>query len=430
MSRMFLFIFLSFSFASHCSELTLEQAEKEFENSPRYLKSKSQTEEARWKKIQAYSGFLPDVYFKSYHMFHQKYVYADINMGGSPASVPSLVPATIYSLGFQLPLFDGLSNIDRFSSAMHFENSAMNEHEWTNFQGKREVLLAYYKALTAKILKEVAKQNLNALEDHLHDVQLFKQAGMATKYEVLRVEVQKSEAESEVLNAEDNEFNLNNRLVELIGSENKNQTLTGSLPELKLDLIDSIDENFNSRADLVSLRERVVSLDKMSSSDSKFYIPKIGLYGEYQKYNNRNYDLTGEDGFRSSYNIGVQLVWNLFDGMKSISKDQITSEQKYQLEKTLRMAELKSKNDIAFWKRKFKYFVNVYNARSNDVKKAEESVRLAKEGRKVGTRTNTDLLDAEAELYRAKAQAIHAQLGTIDSLVNLELSTGKKIYNF
>ena len=62
--------------------------------------------------------------------------------------------------------------------------------------------------------------------------------------------------------------------------------------------------------------------------------------------------------------------------------------------------------------------------------KSEESFRLAKVGQKEGTRTTTDLLDAEAELFRAKANAINAQIGSIEALLNLELATGQIFHDF
>ncbi|HEY1080417.1 MAG TPA: TolC family protein, partial [Bdellovibrio sp.] len=52
---------------------------------------------------------------------------------------------------------------------------------------------------------------------------------------------------------------------------------------------------------------------------------------------------------------------------------------------------------------------------------------LSREGHKVGARTNTDVLDAEAELFRAKAGAVNAQIGALEAVFNLELSTGIKL---
>ena len=94
------------------------------------------------------------------------------------------------------------------------------------------------------------------------------------------------------------------------------------------------------------------------------------------------------------------------------------------------MGELKAANDVEFWKKKLMYFISVYQSRQSDIQKAGESVRLAKEGRKVGVRTNTDLLDAELELFRAQASSVNAQIGAVEALINLELATGQKIYTF
>jgi outer membrane protein TolC len=423
-------LFLSLIFYQNVYALTLSEAINTFEKSPRIEKSESIKTEAHWKKVSSYSGFLPDLTLKSYHMFNQKYVFADIVFGGNPASVPNLVPATVYSIGFQYPLFDGFSNWNRYQSANHYEKAAINEHQWNQFLGEREIIIQYYKTLAAYSLLDVANQNLKALTDHLSEVQLFKKAGISTKFDVLRVEVQKSEAESEVLNAKDNVENAINKLSEIMGIENSNLKLEGTLPILNKDLILNLKEEINSRMDLISLREKLFSMEELDNAESKFFVPKLSLFGEYQKYNNRNDLWLSETAFRSAYNIGISLTWNLFDGMKSISKDKVASEQKIQTIKSLKIQELKFKNDFNIWKRKYLYYCDVSNARKNDIDKAEESVRLAREGRKVGTRTNTDLLDAQSELYRAQASNVNAKLGSIESLINLEIATGNKLYNF
>ena len=47
----------------------------------------------------------------------------------------------------------------------------------------------------------------------------------------------------------------------------------------------------------------------------------------------------------------------------------------------------------------------------------------------MGARTNTELLDAESDLYKSQAGAINAQVGAIEALINLETSLGKKIHS-
>ncbi|MNT22599.1 Outer membrane efflux protein [compost metagenome] len=159
-------------------------------------------------------------------------------------------------------------------------------------------------------------------------------------------------------------------------------------------------------------------------------MPKVAAVGQYSKYNNKNDRFDDSDAFRDAYTVGLQLTWNLFDGFASTARKHEAIEQRYQTEKNLVMGELKAQNDAEFWKKKFLYFCSVYQARQSDIQKAGESVRLAKEGRKVGVRTNSDLLDAELELFRAQASSVNAQIGAVEALVSLELATGQKIYSF
>ncbi|MNL23369.1 Outer membrane efflux protein [compost metagenome] len=128
--------------------------------------------------------------------------------------------------------------------------------------------------------------------------------------------------------------------------------------------------------------------------------------------------------------MGLSLTWNIFDGMTSISRSKQSVEQRYQVEKNLYQAELKAKRDFDLWKRKFIYFCAVYESRLSDVTKSQESVRLSREGQRLGSRTNTDVLDAEAELYRARAGVVNAQMGAIEALANLELSTGQPMVQY
>ncbi len=400
---------------AYSAELNLKQAINEFYQSPKMQRSSSEVNESNWKKRQSYESVLPNIYGRANHYFNQKYFF--------------LNPNTTYAIGFQLPIFDGFANYNRISSASHFNNGAIKNHDWNQFVGEREIILQYYKAIASKSLQAVAEKNLKALNDHLNDVNLFKKSGLSTKFDVLKVEAQKSEAESELLNANDNVQNSKSRLGEILGTPEEQRNLIGELPVLDKKMIEVEDQNIN-RLDIQSLEEKYLGLSDQSSAESRYYIPKIAFFGEYMKYNQTNKDFSLSDHFKNGYNIGMNLTWTLFDGMKSIAKDQIAEEQKIQTLKTLEMAKVKAINDAQFWKRKFTYFVDTFKARLADIERANESVRLAKEGRKVGTRTNTDLLDAEAELFRAEAASINAQLSSIEALINYELAIGKQIYQF
>lgn len=423
--------------AAHADEssLNLESVLAKVGSSPRMQKSASMSEEARWKKNEALSTLLPTVTLGASRLLDKKYLLTDVTLpgGSAPVTIPQILPTTTYSLGAQWTLFDGLANIDRYRASGDFESAARTEHNWAQFQTSREAVLLFYKALAAETLKSVAEQNVKTLEEHLRDVELFRKSGLSTKYDVLRVDVQASEAKSELLNATDSVTVSRLRLGELLGSTVQETKIEGTLPALNNDAIANLkldaDQAITNRGDLSAASQRIDASRKLESAAGKYWIPKVSFAAQYQNYNNKD-DTYAQDQFRDAYTVGLQAAWT-FDGVIGpYARDRQASEQRFQAEKTLEMGKIKAANDLEFWKRRFLYFCNVFKARQGDIGKADESVRLAKEGRRAGVRTNTDLLDAELELFRAKAGLVNAQMGAIESLINLELASGQELHKF
>lgn len=410
--------------------LTLGEAlEEALANSPRLQRSESQREEAHWKKTEAYSGFLPSVSVSGNRLLQKKYTLTDITFGGANVSIPQILPTTIWSLNGQLPLFDGFASTNRYRAASVFAEAADRELDWAHFQLERDITNLYFRALGAKMLQLVAEQNVRTLDDHLKDVRLFRKAGVSTNYDVLRVEVQVSEARSELLNATDNVALAKDALGQALGKATEEREISGELPVLNAGLVSSISlPAADDRPDIAALENRRRGQDLSDSAAGLYLVPKIALFGQYQYYNNLNDRLWSS--YRDAYQVGLSLNWNIFDGLTSFARSKQAVEQTVQAEKTLTMARLQTRQDFDLWKRKFLYFCSVYEARVDDVQKSTESVRLAREGRRVGARTNTDLLDAEAELHRAQAGAVNAQLGAIEALLHLESTVGKPIHRF
>ncbi|MEQ1665054.1 MAG: TolC family protein [Bdellovibrionales bacterium] len=400
------------------------------QNSPVVQKSESAHRESLWRVRESLTTFLPTVNASVNYLTQYRYVLTDINLG-TPQSVPQVLPTSQLAITAQLPLFDGGASINKYRANRSLEISAENDFLWTQFKVSREILLQYFKVIAASTLKQVAEQNVKALSDHLRDVKLFKKAGVVTNFDVLKVEVQVSEAHSELLTRSDDIVLQRNRLSELLGLENDERAVNEKLPVLKEEMLQG--RNFDQptlRKDLFSLVSKTEALKFSSQSAGRYWVPRLNLFGQYLYYNNRSDHFSDQEDYRDAYQVGLQLTWNIFDGMSSIARSHEAVEQYYQAEKSLRLTQIKSKQEIDLWKRKFIYNCSIHQARVSDVEKSEESVRLASQGRKAGTRTNTDLLDAESELYRARAGLVNAQIGSIEALINLELATGSEIHNF
>lgn len=414
---------------ARAEDLTLHKAIQEaLRDSLSIQKSESQLHENEYKKIAAVSSFLPSLTGSVSYLPEKKYMLVDMNLGSGTTTIQQVVPTTIYSLKAQWPIFEGGAGLSLYQSASAAEDSARLEHDWQKFLVSRQAIQSFYSLLAQKALLEVSFQNKKALEDHLKDIKAYQSVGASTHYDVLRVETQLSLAESELLSTEDNIEVAKSRLGEVLGKEKEIRELSGQFPPVNAALIEGVKIGETSqRGDLQALGKKVEAGQLLANSASKFWIPRLSLVGEFNRYNNVNDRFNDNNAFRESYFAGLNLSWNIFDGFSSYGRSGQQLEQSRQLEKTFQQTALKAKQDFEFWRRKFLYFCTVTTARQNDVRRTEEAVRLAKAGQKAGVRTSTDLLDAEVDLFRAKASLVNAQLGSIEAITQIEIATGKQL---
>lgn len=396
-------------------------------SSPSLDIARSQSEEASWRKVESYAGFLPSVSGSLTYMFSQNFMTFQFPGFGE---VPQIVPTTNYQLNATLPIFDGFASTNRLTGSSKMAKAAKENLDWATFATERNLALAFYRAVAAQELVDVAEQNLKTIEDHHKDTLAFRKSGMSTNYDVLRVEVQVSEAQSQLMDAKDNFEIAKKRLAQMMGVEDSLEP-QGNLPELNEKVLDQLtNKPLQNRKDLEALATQADGTTDLAKADNRFWVPKVALFGQYNYYNNRTEGFNDYDAYRDAYMFGIEAQWNIFDGALSMAKARESAEKKYQIEKTLRQDQLKATNDFDEAARKYRYYCSVYRSRLDDISKATESVRLAREGRRAGVRTNLELLDAETDLFRARAGRVNAQLGAVDALVNLELSSGQKLYDF
>jgi outer membrane protein TolC len=418
----FLLVFTlsGFALADPAPSLSLEQAVSGAkENSPLFQKAIAAAHEADWKRVGALSGFLPSL---------------NASAGYLMASLPQQIPFegqvfkippdfTLITINASLPIFDGLQNVNRYSSASLESDAAAMQAGAIGFQVEQEAKLKFYQALAAGLLAEVATENVKTLKDHLTKTQVIRRGGAATNYDVLRIEVQLDEAVSEKLQAEDNVVLARETLAEAMGQTGETGALTGELPKPVPKEIPALDLKY--RVDIGAELAHSKAQDRLESAASAYWIPQISLQGQYQFYNNVTTGLT--DSMLNAYSLGVFVTWNLFDGMSSIARSRESVYQRIEAEKAAEISTNHAPNDYDLWKRRYQYSTTLYHARTADVAKAEESVRLATEGFKVGSRTTSEVLDAELDLFRARAGVVTAQVNAAEALTNLELSLGRKL---
>jgi outer membrane protein TolC len=190
--------------------------------------------------------------------------------------------------------------------------------------------------------------------------------------------------------------------------------------------------DFQSRPDLKAKELQTKAAEDQSAASQTYWFPKIKLIGEYQWYNSQSYNvgsnvLTDTGIYQNSYFIGASASWDFLDGGMSVAKANEAGERARQARDDFEASKLRAPYDFDLWKRRLASSVSLYQAKLTDVDKAMESVRLATLGFKAGTRTTTDVLDAELDQFRASSGVVQAQVSAMEALINLEMAVGKKI---
>ncbi len=397
------------------------------ESSPQVRRSDAQKSEANAKQKEAFAVFLPRINLVAQHLLTEKFMQEKLTMGGSPVTIDLIQPYSILSLRGEWGLFDGFSNLDFYQAQKLAATAAEKEAEWAHFQVRQEAKQKFFKALASVELEKVANQNVKTLTDHLERAKALRQSGVGTNFDVLRVEVQLNESQTERLNAEDNVVLSKLALLNLLGLDDLGQSISGSLPIPTTAKVLQVEKpTAMDRLDFQAISDRELSSHKSFSAAHKHWIPKLSMVAQADYYNNISQGV-GDQDYANAYSVGLNLTWNLFDGFASSSRAAQAEAREAQAVATTRQAYLKNKYDFDFWKRRYLYSASLYKAKTDDVEKAQESVRLATQSFKAGARTSSEVLDAELDLFRARAGVVNAQVNAVEALVNLELALGKEL---
>ena len=416
--------------------LTLEAARHEaVEHSPQYKRALSEEREAGWGQMEAVSdGFLPHLGMKGQYFPEIQYSELNVQFGDSIVKFPGIYPKSSLALDASFDLFDGFRNLHKLDAANHTHEAAkiMADRSLLDLGGQVE--LAFYRALAAQMLSDMADQNVKTLEDHYRIAEDVLKSGQATRYDLLRVDVQLSESKSDQLTARDNVLLARETLAQVMGLKEDNRPLKGELPVLNPDaLLKNLSEDdLKQSPDLRAGELKALAADDQSAASENFWFPKVSLVGEYELYNSPDYvgaspKITDTNDYRNSYFLGASASWDILDGGLSLAKANEAGERAKQAKEDYEAVKLSTPYDFNLWKRRLVSSTALYKAKLADVEKAKESARLATAGFKAGTRTTTDVLDAELEQYRAAAGMVSAQISALEAMFNLELVLGRKV---
>ena len=322
----------------------------------------------------------------------------------------------------QLPLYTGGMIEGYAEQAQAHLRAARQGDTLARQQVIFDVLRAYEGVHTARAYRDVAKQGRLAAENYVKTINSLVKGGVVVKSDLLSaqvhledIKVQQAQAENAVAQALD-------QLHLLLGmplAEPLDVSGSVEVRPLEGNLADYQAEALKSNPGLAALRNQMDAAQAAVKVARAGKYPQAGLMARFDT----NDENLGFDAH--SYTVGGQLSWQLFDGGATDGAIQRAQASRDELAAKLNKAE----NGIAYrvvdaWRRADEAQRRV-SARELAVSQAEEAQRIVQKRYASGVTTITELLAAQAQLDKARADLVAARYELKVQRANARLATGR-----
>lgn len=140
--------------------------------------------------------------------------------------------------------------------------------------------------------------------------------GMIQKSDVLDMNVRVAEIDSQIRFANSNVQNASDYLFYLLDESPENKVMKpAETLQYQEDLLTADPVLSTERKDLQAFRKSLESYDYLVKSSEAKFLPRLNAFGSFELYDNKPYQFNA-----NGYLVGVELSWNIFDGMKAKSE--------------------------------------------------------------------------------------------------------------
>ncbi|GBE28879.1 MAG TPA: TolC family protein [Bacteroidetes bacterium] len=335
-----------------------------------------------------------------------------------------------HNLGVYLnqTIFDGGKWWNRIREA----NANYRSVEWKYKATRQNIILQvtqrFFELLKASQLLEVYEQSVKSTGEQYRKTQSMYEVGAVAQVDVYRAKVNLGLAKMNAIMQRNKvliaKSNLNVTLGRNPGTPIELSNEKVGMEEFKGTAEDAKRQAFQMNANLKSFKEQISSYRYAIKVAKGDYLPQISARAGYSRFNtlfdrvystwDKNYGL----------NLSVSVNWNLFSGFQRaanvehqnlnylIAKENFSDQQRLLLQSV----------EQAFMN--LQAYRQIYDINKENLKAAEEDLRLATERYKVGSGTLLEVIDAQVSLTKSKATLVNTKYDNLIALAQLYDSMG------
>ncbi len=335
-----------------------------------------------------------------------------------------------YSAGasFSQTIFDGGQSWNNIKQAR-----ASYDASERNMIGTRQTVIAtvmqnYLQVLKDQQLLEVFREAVESAEKQLERTQSMYELGSVAQIDVFQARVSVGDNRTNFINQQlalqNSKANLNLAIgrdpltpIEIVDTDLKTRPLSLTMDEA---IAKAIANNPTVHAKELAMKAAQYGMKAAKGA----YLPTISVNASYSRFNTQFGRVYGGLDKNYSVNVGLNVSLNLFNGfstqaaVEDQSQRYLIAREDYEQEVRL----LKQRVQQAFLN--LQRYEQVTQINQDNLKAAQEELRLAEERYRVGAGTLLDVITARVSVTRARALLVQAKYDTMIARAQLEQAMG------
>lgn len=411
--------------------LTLDESIRmALRQNPFYLAEKAKEDGASAAVRSAVSGFFPTLNAQGQNVLDKKVFSVEFPsfIPGQPAQRVKLDFTKNYqfSLNFSLPLFVGGRLLSGYKQAGYALQSIREGIRQSQQETVFNVKKGFYGLLLARRFVEVSAEAVGLAEKHWKNVRNLYDVGMASKFDLLRSEVQLANLKPQLIRAKNGLTAAELGLKTLLGLD-----LTTAVEfkgELSFQAVEvSLDENIvralADRPEVNQLRFQRQMAAEMVAMAKASYLPTLAVGGAYNYWaNNLNFS---RGNWESFYQVNLILSFPIFNGFVNSAKlgesRAVLKQLDYSRQGLAEMVKFEVRQAILALQQARESLLS----QEKNVEQALEAVRIAELNYGEGLATNLDVSSVQVALSEARTNYTQALYDYAVALAALEKSVGR-----
>jgi outer membrane protein len=417
-------LFASQLFSQQKMSLTIEQAVQiGLENSKALRTSQYKVTAADARASEANTYALPSLKFNgTYTRLSDIPPAAIAFMGRSYTISPTIVDNYGVKATLQQPLYTGGKISGAANAAEYLSDATKEDYKKDRAEVQYNIKAAYWNLFRANEFKKFVDENVNQIGSHAKDAESLMRQGMLTSNDLMKVQVQLSDALVRQIDATNNvklaTYALNNTLGLPLQTEIELASIIQITDRAWENVDKLVSSAFAKRPEVIGMNARVKAGESGLTSARGGWWPQIYLIGNYNYLRPNNRVFPTVDQFKDTWDVTLSLSFDIWNWWQTGYQANQAQAQLAQVQEGLSIL----KDGVMLEVTQSYLGVNQFKERKavaeQGVKQAEENYRVTNDKYKKGLTPNSELLDAEVALLQAK-------LNLTQSLVDYELSMAR-----